>query len=248
MTNPDPQAPSNYIEKVSLITGEVLDDDIAPEQLLVSHHRDYHPADVQARRFMSRLLDSTGDEDKVRGRMREIRELGHKVSSRIGKIVNKDKEVVSKTLFGLKKKEYYFRFKRHHQDAESIDRRMVELKGRALMQQVAARDLEGLNLRVLLTGGTGFVGQEVMWQAAHDPDIAEMVVVIRPKVIKDRKTGEVLETLTPAPRGRRFHERRGSPDPGAATKFRYTAGDIEEERFGVSDENYEELGRTITHF
>ncbi|MEO1087396.1 MAG: hypothetical protein AAFY88_24425, partial [Acidobacteriota bacterium] len=171
-TTPAPQPPSHYIEKVSLITGEVLDDEFAPEQLLVSHHRDYHPADVQARRFMSRLLDSTGDEEHVRGRMKEIRRLGLKVSSRIGKIVNKDAEVVSKTLFGIKKQEYYFRFKRHQQDAESIDRRMVELKGRALMQQVAARDLDKLNLRVLLTGGTGFVGQEIMWQAAQDPDIA----------------------------------------------------------------------------
>lgn len=247
MTTPDPQAPSRYIEKVSLITGELIDDDISPEQLLVSHHRDYHPADVQARRFMSRLLDSTGDEDHVRGRMREIRRLGIKVSGRIGKIVNKDTEVVSKTLFGLKRREYYFRFKRPNHDSESIDRRMVELKGRALMQQVAARDIEGLNIRVLLTGGTGFVGQEIMWQAAHDSDIKEMVVVIRPKVIKDRKTGEVLETLSPAHRGKELLERLWLAGTDAAKKFRFIAGDIEEARFGIGDEDYDELGRTLTH-
>ncbi len=48
-----------------------------------------------------------------------------------------------------------------------------------------------LAVRVLLTGGTGFVGQEILWQVAHDPDIAEVVVLIRPKEIKDRKTGKV---------------------------------------------------------
>ena len=247
MSEPDLQAPSRYIEKVSLITGELLDDEIEPKQLLVSHHRDYHPADVQARRFMSRLLDSTGDEEVVRERMKEIRGLGQKISGRIGKIVNKDTEVVSKTLFGLKQKEYYFRFKRPQHDTETIERCMVELKGRALMQQVAARSEEGLNLRVLLTGGTGFVGQEVMWQAAHDADVAEMVVVIRPKEIKDRKTGEVIEVLTPEHRGKKLLERLWIAGTEAESKFRFIAGDIENERFGISDEDYEVLGETLTH-
>ncbi|MEM6796988.1 MAG: SDR family oxidoreductase, partial [Acidobacteriota bacterium] len=239
--------PSSYIEKVSLITGEVIDDPIEPKQLLVGHHRDYHPADVQARRFMSRLLDSTQDESLVRQRMREIRQTGVKISERIGKIVNKDTEVVSKTLFGLKQKEYYFRFRKAKTSPEDIERRMVELKGRALMQQVAARDEESLNIRVLLTGGTGFVGQEIMWQAAHDPQIVEMVVVIRPKVIKDRKTGEVIETLSPATRGQALLRRLWLEGTEAAKKFRFVAGDIEEKRFGISNEDYAELQQSLTH-
>ena len=71
---PEELRPSRYIEKVSLVTGEVLEDEILPRQLLVSTHRDYHIVDVQARRFMSRLMDSTGDEEKVRRKMREVRQ------------------------------------------------------------------------------------------------------------------------------------------------------------------------------
>ena len=239
--------PSRYIEKVSLITGEVIDEDIQPKQLLVAHHRDYHPADVQARRFMSKLLDSTQDEDLVRQRMKEIREKGHKISERIGKIVNKDPENVAKTLFGLKRKEYYFRYRKQPHTKEEVERTLAELKGRALMKMVDVRGEEGLNLRVLLTGGTGFVGQEIIWQAAHDQDVAEMVVLIRPKVIKDRKTGEVKEVLTPEQRGQDLLNRLWLADSEMAKKFRFVAGDIEQPRFGISDEDYDGMKDTLTH-
>lgn len=239
--------PSRYIEKVSLITGEVIDEDIQPKQLLVAHHRDYHPADVQARRFMSKLLGETQDEELVRSRMKEIRERGHKISERIGKIVKKDTETVSKTLFGLKRKEYYFRYRKHPHTREEIDRTLAELKGRALMKQVASREPDCLNLRVLLTGGTGFVGQEIMWQAAYDADVVEMVVVIRPKVIKDRKTGEVIETLTPERRGQELLRRLWLEGEEEAKKFRFVAGDIEQPRFGIDDEEYGRLKESLTH-
>ncbi len=245
----DPQVfqPERYIEKVSLITEEVIDDEIRPEQLLVSHHRDYHPADVQARRFMSRLLDSTQDEELVRSRMREIREMGHRVSERIGKIVKKDPETVSKALFGLKRKEYYFRYRKHPLSAEEIEQTLSKLKGRALLKLVDVRSGDRLKLRVLLTGGTGFVGQEIMWQAAHDPDVAEMVVLIRPKTIRDRKTGEVLEVLTPERRGQDLLSRLWLADSEKASKFRFIAGDIEQPRFGISDQDFELLRETLTH-
>ena len=77
--------PSRFIEKVSLVTGEVLDDEILPKHLLVHNHRDYHLADVQARRFMSRLLDATGDEELVREKMKEVRERGHKAAEMIAR-------------------------------------------------------------------------------------------------------------------------------------------------------------------
>ena len=239
--------PGRYIEKVSLITEEVIDEEIRPEQLLVSHHRDYHPADVQARRFMSKLLGSTQDEEHVRSRMREIRELGHKVSERIGRIVKKEPEAVSKTLFGLKRKEYYFRYRKHPHSGEQIERILSKLKGRALMKLVDVRKENQLQLRVLLTGGTGFVGQEIMWQAAHDADVAEMVVVIRPKTIRDRKTGEVLDVLSPERRGRELLERLWLTDTDMAGKFRFIAGDIEQPRFGIGDEDYAALCDSLTH-
>lgn len=245
---PEEMDPARYIEKVSLIDGEVIDDEIAPQHLLVSHHRDYHPADVQARRFMARLLDRTEDEDHVRQRMREIRELGMKVSERIGKIVGKDTESVSKALFGLKKKEYYFRYKKPPHTAEEIESTLAKLKGRALSKMVDARTHENLNLRVLLTGGTGFVGQEILWQAAHDDDITEMVVVVRPKMERLEVDGKLKKRkLDPAERGEVLLERLWLAGTDAAKKFTFVAGDIEQERFGISDEDYEPLRDRLTH-
>ena len=60
MTNesgsPPEMDPGKYIEKVSLVTGEVLDQPIQPRQLLVHNHRDYHVVDVHARHMMSRVV------------------------------------------------------------------------------------------------------------------------------------------------------------------------------------------------
>ena len=102
-------------------------------------------------------------------------------------------------------------------------------------------------MRVLLTGGTGFVGKEIMWQAATNPEIAEMVVLIRPKTIRDRKTGEVVKVLSPSERGELLLRQLWLDDPALMEKFRFIAGDIEEPRLGVNDEDFEELCRTITN-
>ena len=245
--SPD-MAPSRFIEKVSLLTGEVIDDEILPKHLLVGNHRDYHLADVQARRFMSRLLKATGDEELVREKMKEVRDLGHRTSERIAKAIGqRDPEKVSKALFGLKKKEYYFRYKKPEVSREEIETLL------AAMQEKAAEQLAGVTedgrpaLRVLLTGGTGFVGQEILWQASQDDAIAEMVVLIRPKEIRDRKTGELLETHSPADRGEALLRRLWLDTPEDRAKFRFIAGDVEQPNLGVADDEVERLRTSLTH-
>jgi len=239
--------PGRYIEKVNLITEEVVDEKVLPRHLLVHHHRDYHPADVQARRFMSKLIGETKDEDLVRQKMKEIRELGHRTSERIGKIIGKEPEKVAKALFGLKRKEYFFRYKKSPHTKAEVDTILARLKEEAGAQLDRCRVDGKLAVRVLLTGGTGFVGQEIIWQAAHDPEIAEMVVVIRPKVIKDRKTGKVLEEHSPALRGEQLMRRLWIEDMESAKKFRFVAGDVEEPNLGIAPDEYAELQKTLTH-
>ncbi|KXJ04628.1 Fatty acyl-CoA reductase 2, partial [Exaiptasia diaphana] len=78
-------------------------------------------------------------------------------------------------------------------------------------------------------------------------DVAEMVVLIRPKTIRDRKSGEVLEVLSPERRGQDLLKRLWLADSEMASKFRFIAGDIEEPRFGISDEDFEQLKTTLTH-
>ncbi len=251
-TSPQPVPPeilpSRYIEKVSLITDEVLDDEILPKHLLVHNHRDYHLADVQARRFMSRLLNATGDEELVREKMKEVRERGHKASEMIAKAIGqRDPTKVSKALFGLKEKEYYFRYKKPPASKEEIEGLLAEMRNEAAKRLDAASQDGRLALRVLLTGGTGFVGQEIMWQAAQDDDVAEMVVLIRPKEIRDRKTKELIKTLSPQERGEALLRRLWLDTPESQAKFRFIAGDIEQPNMGIADDELEGLRSTLTH-
>ena len=241
-------APSRYIEKVSLVTGEVLSDEILPKHLLVNNHRDYHLADVQARRFMSRLLKATGDEELVREKMKEIRERGYRTSEVIAKAIGqRDPTKVSKALFGLKEKEYYFRYKKPPASYEEVEALLAEQQREAAERLEAATENGRLALKVLLTGGTGFVGQEILWQAAHDDDVAEMVVLIRPKEIRDRKTQEVIRTLSPEARGETLLDRLWLATPRQRAKFRFVAGDVEQPNMGLAGDELERLESTLTH-
>lgn len=244
---PPEMAPSQYIEKVSLLTGEVLEHEIQPRQLLVRYHRDYHVVDVQARRVMSRLVHATGDEELAREKVREARRFGKKAAGVLAKATKQDPERVAKTLFGLKEKEYYFRFRSHPWNHDEIASKVETLRSAAREKFEAARVGDQPRLRVLLTGGTGFVGKEVLWQAASDPAVAEVVVVIRPKKIRDRKTKKVARTLSPAERGEILLRQLWLDGPEHASKFRFVAGDVEEPHLGISEEDRAELSRTITH-
>ncbi len=241
-------APSRYIEKVNLLNGEVLDDDILPKQLLVHNHRDYHMVDVQARRVMSRIVRATGDEEQARQRIKELRRLGHRATDWLAKLVGKGKAAaVSKALLGLKNREYYFRYKRLPLSGEEIDRRLAQLREAARTQYSAILQDGKPALRVLLTGGTGFLGQEIIQQAAADDTIAEVVVLIRPRDIIDRKTKQVLRTLSPAERGAELLRRLWLETPEQQAKFRFVAGDIEQPQLGVASADFAELQKTLTH-
>ncbi len=245
---PEEMAPSRYIEKVSLLTGEVLDEEILPKHLLVHHHRDYHVMDFQARRFMSRLVQATGDEELVRSKMREVRKVGHKAAGALAKALGrKDKTSVSKALFGLKEKEYFFRYRRHPHDAEEIAEIFDRLRGAAEANYDRALGEDGGGIRVLLTGGTGFVGKEILWQVAANELVREVVVLIRPKEIRDRKTKELIEVLSPQQRGEHLLDQLWLTSPEARAKYRFVAGDVEQPNMGLSEEDLESLRGTLTH-
>ena len=64
-------------------------------------------------------------------------------------------------------------------------------------------------LQLLLTGATGFLGKEVLAQAAGDRRIAQVVSVVRPETVRDPKTGRVLKRLSPAAARRAAAEAAG---------------------------------------
>ncbi len=241
-------SPNRYIEKVSLGTGEVLDEEIQPRRLLVHHHRDYHIVDIHAHYMMGRVVKATGDEDWAYEKMKRMRRLGHRTAEVLAKAIGqKNPEKISKALFGLKKREYFFRYKRHPHSKEAIQATLAELK-REAAERLEAVTVDGRPvIRVLLTGGTGFVGKEFLWQVAHDDEVAEVVVLIRPKEIRDRKTKEVERVMSPAERGQELLEQLWLGDSETATKFRFVAGDVEQPHLGVDEAERERLASTLTH-
>ncbi|MGB5174312.1 MAG: SDR family oxidoreductase, partial [Thermoanaerobaculia bacterium] len=245
---PDEMNPCRYIEKVSLITGETINEEILPKQLLVQHHRDYHLVDIHARHMMSRVVRETGSPEEARRRMRKVRRKGQKAAEVVARLIGQsDVSKVSKALFGLKDKEYFFRFKKPPVEEAAIQRQLAELREQATVQ-LDKLSVEGRPaLRVLLTGGTGFVGKEIIWQAAHDDDIVEMIVVIRPRQIVDRKTGEVVKIVSPAERGETLLDRLWLEDPEVRSKFTFVEGDVEQPNLGIDDGVLESLGQRITH-
>jgi nucleoside-diphosphate-sugar epimerase len=245
---PEDIAPGRYIEKVSLLTGEVMNEEILPKQLLVQNHRDYHVVDIQARTIMSQALRSTGNEDMVRNIMKEVRRVGLGATDLLGKVIGQgNADSVAQALFGLKEREYFFRFKKPPYSKEEIKNWLGQLRREAI-EQFAATMRDGRPaIRFLLTGGTGFVGQEIIWQAAHDDAITEVVILIRPKDIIDRKTKKVIRTLSPAERGEELLRRLWLVTPEQQAKFRFIAGDIEQPQLGVSPEDMADLQRTMTH-
>ncbi len=245
---PSEISPNRYVEKVSLGNDEALDEEILPRQLLVHHHRDYHIVDSYAHYMMGRVVKATGDENWAYEKMKRMRRLGHRTSEVLARAIGqKDPEKISKALFGLKKREYFFRYKRHPHTKEEVEASIGVLKEEAA-EQLAAASRDGKPaVRVLLTGGTGFVGQEFLWQAAHRDEIAEVVVVIRPKEIRDRKTEELLEVLTPEQRGSDLLRRLWLEGTDAERKFRFVAGDVEEPDLGISEDELAGLASSLTH-
>ena len=71
-------------------------------------------------------------------------------------------------------------------------------------------------LRVLLTGATGFLGKEFLAQAAAHPHVEEVVCVVRPETIRDRKTKEVVRVLSARERGRAAAEAAARDREGGA--------------------------------
>lgn len=245
-TLPDRMSPENYVEKVSLLTGEILKDPIQPRQLLVHSHRDYHIVDVQARWLMSRMVATLRNEEAVVSLMKSARHLGLRATDLLAKAIGpKASKALARKLLGLKGREYFFRYKRSDLAREQIEARIAALKVEARRKLEAVSRDGTPRLRILLTGGTGFVGKEIISQAASRLNIEEIVVVIRPQEVKDRKTGRV-NVVSPEERGATLLRQLGLDGPAAA-KIRFLAGDIERPNLGIAEADIPALASSITH-
>ena len=239
---------SRYVEKVCKVSGDVRDEPIQPSHLLVNYHRDHHVVDILARFYLSRVVSATGDERSGRRRMRGVRRLGRRIARLIGAATGRKPSKVARVLFGLEEREHSFRYKKSPVSGDRAQHIRAALQ-RGAAEQLASVTIPGggLRLKVLLTGGTGFLGKEIIWQAAHDPDIAEMMVLIRAKEIIDRKTGEIKEIVRPERRGEELLRQLSLDGPKERSKFRFIAGDVEQLNLGISEQSMAWIRRDVTH-
>ena len=239
-------SPSRYIARVSAVTGREVLRPVEPDELLIQAHRDKNPLEVTAQFLASRLIQVSGNEEKVRDGMRKLNVAGTRLAARLGRLTgSKAVERGAKKLIGVVDRELFFQFREPTKlTAREVKARIEKLKAEAR----AALKARGRSprLRVLLTGATGFLGQEILAQAASDRRIAEVVSVVRPQAVRDPKTREVVRVLTPTERGRLLLSRLGVGGR-AARKFRFVDGDIEKPWLGVSEADLSVLERTITH-
>jgi nucleoside-diphosphate-sugar epimerase len=246
---PDPAhdiSPSRYIARVSKATGEEVEGPIDPDELLVHAHRDQHPAEVLAQFIGSRVVQLTGREGLVETTLRGINALGAGAAALVGGMVGSATvEQLAKRILGVVKRDTYFRFRELTHLSDKDVKARVERLQREARAALRARGRRP-RLKVLLTGATGFLGKEILAQAAGDRRIDEVVAVVRPETIRDHKTKEVVKVLGAAQRGalllRRLHIAGAK-----ARKFRFVDGNIEKPDLGIDQGELARLRPTLTH-
>jgi nucleoside-diphosphate-sugar epimerase len=239
-------SPSRYIVKVDRATGAVLDEEIRPEDLLVHAHRDNHPLELLVQFSASRLVDLTRNEKLVKRGVRGLNKLGEFAAEALGALSGSiDVERRTRRLLGVVGRDYVFRFREPSQLSEKELKARIDALQREAKTRLSARG-RNPRLKLLLTGATGFLGKEILAQAAGDRRIDEVVCVVRPEPVRDPKTKEVVKVLSPAERGKLLLSRLHVGAAGAR-KFRFVAGDIEQPNFGLEAGELSELRRTLTH-
>jgi nucleoside-diphosphate-sugar epimerase len=239
-------SPSLYIARIDKRTGVELRGPIDPEELLVHAHRDLHPVEVGAQFVASRLIQLTGREHAVDAGIRRVNAVGGKLAEMVATVAGRPAlEARAKRFLGVMGRGAYFKFREPTPLSEQQVRTRVERLQRAAKAALRARG-RSPRLQVLLTGATGFVGKEIIAQAAGDRRIEEVVAVVRPETIRDPKTKEVVKVLPPQERGELLLKRMRITG-ARARKFRFIAGDIELPGLGIDPAELARLRKTLTH-
>jgi nucleoside-diphosphate-sugar epimerase len=239
-------SPTRYIARISRGTGQEIPGPIDPDELLVHAHRDHHPVEVAAAFLASRLVQLTGREGAVGDGLRALNTVGSLLARGAGALVGGERlEAQARRVMGVVRRDFHFRFRELTHLSEKDVRARVEKQQRDAAAALRARG-RNPRLQVLLTGATGFLGKEILFQAASDRRIAQVTAVVRPETIRDPKTKEVVKVLSPQQRGalllKRLHLRAAQ-----ARKFRFVAGDIEKPGLGIEAGELGRLRKSLTH-
>ena len=162
-------SPSRYIVKVERATGEPLSDPIDPADLLVHAHRDRHPVEIAAQFLASRFVQVTGNESLVKRGLGLVEAVGSRVGRTVGELTgNPEDGRAVKRLLGVTARDYVYQFREPtHLSEKELKARVQDLQKQARAKLAALGKRP--RLRVLLTGATGFLGKEILAQAATRP-------------------------------------------------------------------------------
>jgi nucleoside-diphosphate-sugar epimerase len=239
-------SPSRYIAVIDRHTGKEIARPIDPDDLLVHAHRDQHPVEVAAQYVASRFIQLTGREHTVDKIMRQVNSLGAQAAEALGAITGSARvSQTAKRALGVVYRDAHFKFREYTHLSEREVKARVEKEQREARAALKARG-RNPRLQVLLTGATGFLGKEILTQAADDRRIQQIVAVVRPETIRDHKTKQVVKVLSPAQRGALLLKRLHLAG-ARARKFRFIEGDIEKPDLGIAPAELETLKKTLTH-
>ena len=178
--------------------------------------------------------------------LRRVNTLGAKLAEAMGAATgSRTVEQRAKRLLGVVDRDVYFRFREPSHLTEKEVRARVERLQREARAVLKARGRTP-RLKVLLTGATGFLGKEILSQAANDRRVDEMVAVVRPETVRDPKTKEVVKVLSPQQRGALLLKRLRIAG-ARARKFRFIEGDIEKPGLGIATGELARLRKAVTH-
>jgi nucleoside-diphosphate-sugar epimerase len=195
------------------------------------------------------VVRSTGSELKALRFLMRLRARARSSARTLSRALAMDDKRLARLLFGLEENKHFFRFRGPDHATERWQRQVGPLAAEARERLDGARAVAGdePHLVLLLTGGTGFIGKEILWQAAANPSVAAVHAIIRPRTQKDRKTGEVRVVATSEQRGALLLDELGITDPEARSRFHFLTGDVEQSYFGLDPEELDRLARRVTH-
>ena len=238
-------SPARYIARISRKTGKEIPGPIDPDELLVHAWRDKHPLEVTAQFLASRAIQLTVREDRVRAALKLLNTAAARLAT-VGAAVGGERVGrEAKRLMGVVSRDFYFQFREptHLSDRQVRERvQALQRDGRAMLRA------RGRNpkLHVLLTGATGFLGKEILVQAAGDRRIEQVVSVVRPETVRDPKTKEAVKVLPPEQRGALLLKRLHITG-ARARKFRFVGGDIEQPDLGIAPAELARLETSLSH-
>src|SRR5262245_36943624 len=167
-TDTEDLSPSRYLMRVHRRTGEEIPGPIDPDELLIDTHRDNHPLEITVQFLASRAVKLSGSEAIARKGLRTINTLGTLVAQAVSTAIgSKEVEKQAKKLLGVIDRDYVFQFRQSSQLSEQEVTTHIATLQRQARAALNARG-RSPKLRVLLTGATGFLGKEILFQAAED--------------------------------------------------------------------------------